>query len=156
MNKKVAKHRPVRKRNAAARAIGNAVLTDLKEFAEALEAGIALESKYTIRQIEVPDSPAEYTARAIRATRDKIGVSQSVFAHLLGVSTILVQAWEQGNRIAVVGTDDFWKRSTTIQNAGGACRGKRRRNSTAEAAGAPHLPSHGERGACKHASQTAC
>jgi putative transcriptional regulator len=71
----------------------------LTEFAEALEAGIALDSKYTIRRVEVPDPPAEYSAHAVRATRDKIGVSQSVFAHLLGVSTILVQAWEQGNRV---------------------------------------------------------
>ena len=88
----------VPKANAAAKVAGKAILADLTEFAEALESGIPLATKYTIRRVSVPDPPANYSAQSVRATRDKIGVSQTVFAHLLGVSTILVQAWEQGNR----------------------------------------------------------
>jgi hypothetical protein len=65
------KMRIQRKANAA----GKAILADLTEFAEALEAGIALDSKYTIRRVEVPDPPAEYSAHAVRAMRDKIRVS---------------------------------------------------------------------------------
>jgi putative transcriptional regulator len=87
-----------RKANAAAKAAGKAILADLTEFADALDSGIELATKYTIRHVEIPDPPAQYTGQAIRETRDRIGVSQAVFAHLLGVSTILVQAWEQGNR----------------------------------------------------------
>ena len=93
------KKKPVRKSNPAARAMGKAIIADLTEFAQALEAGVALESKYTVRRVQLPDAPREYDTKLVRATRDRIGVSQAVFAHLLGVSTILVQAWEQGNRI---------------------------------------------------------
>jgi putative transcriptional regulator len=93
-----AKKRKAGKPNAAAKAVGTAMLADLAAFAKALESGTALESKYTVRRVEVPDSPRTYSAREVRATRDKIAVSQSIFAQLLGVSTILVQAWEQGHR----------------------------------------------------------
>jgi transcriptional regulator with XRE-family HTH domain len=34
----------------------------------------------------------------VRAIRQRLGVSQCVFAALLGVSTVLVQSWEQGVR----------------------------------------------------------
>ena len=88
-----------RKSNSAAKAVGKSILADLNEFADALEAGAPLGAKYTIRHIEVPVPPTMYDGSSVRATRDKIGVSQTVFAHLLGVSTILVQAWEQGNRV---------------------------------------------------------
>src|SRR5580704_14086733 len=99
MKRTAVKRKPGRKTNAAARAAGKAILADLTEFAEALEAGVPLASKYTIRRVQIPDAPAQYNPHDVRATRDKIGVSQAVFSHLLGVSTILVQAWEQGNRV---------------------------------------------------------
>ncbi|HWE04507.1 MAG TPA: hypothetical protein VG326_19030 [Tepidisphaeraceae bacterium] len=99
MKNRTKKQRRAPKTSATAQATGAAILADLTEFADALEAGVALGLKYTIRRVEVPDPPANYTAQAVRATRDRIGVSQSVFAHLLGVSTVLIQAWEQGNRV---------------------------------------------------------
>jgi DNA-binding transcriptional regulator YiaG len=49
--------------------------------------------------------PAEYDAKAIRSTRDRIGVSQAVFAGLTGISVVLVRAWEQGQR-----TPAMWAR----------------------------------------------
>ena len=100
MKKTLSKRKkPARKPSPAARAMGKAIIADLTEFAEALEAGVALESKYTVRHVQLPDAPRDYDKELVRATRDRIGVSQAVFAHLLGVSTILVQAWEQGHRI---------------------------------------------------------
>ena len=98
MKKAKTKRKAPRKSSAAADALGRAIVSDLTEFAEALEAGIPLESKYTVRRVQLPQAPRAYCSDAVRATRDRIGVSQAVFAHLLGVSTILVQAWEQGNR----------------------------------------------------------
>ena len=97
--KKPLKKTSASKATFAAKAAGKAILADLTEFAEALESDVPLATKYTIRRVRVPDPPAQYSARSVRLTRDKIGVSQSVFAYLLGVSTILVQAWEQGNRV---------------------------------------------------------
>ena len=38
-------------------------------------------------------------AKKIKTTRKLLGISQSVFSELLGVSTSTVQDWEQGRRI---------------------------------------------------------
>ena len=58
---------------------GKKIIAGLKEIAEALESGTPL-------------------ARAIKALRRRLGISQRLFAHLMGVSVILEQAWEQGRR----------------------------------------------------------
>jgi DNA-binding transcriptional regulator YiaG len=47
--------------------------------------------------VALPEPPSAYDAAAVRATRDRLGVSQAIFAHLLGVSAVLVRAWEQGH-----------------------------------------------------------
>ena len=67
-----------------------------------LKAGVPIETKYTVRTIELPDGPGRYGSADVRATRDKIGSSQAVFAYLLGVSVKLVQAWEQGSRTPAI------------------------------------------------------
>ena len=56
------------------------------------------EGAVTIRHVQVP-RPNRYGPREVRRVRHKLGVSQPVFAQLLGVSTILEQSWEQGRRI---------------------------------------------------------
>jgi putative transcriptional regulator len=67
----------------------------MREIAQALESGRPLEEQLTVRTVEIND-PGTYTARQIRVLRNKVGVSQAVFAKMLGVSTVLVQHWEQG------------------------------------------------------------
>ncbi|HEY8751889.1 MAG TPA: helix-turn-helix domain-containing protein [Tepidisphaeraceae bacterium] len=52
----------------------------------------------TIRHVEIPE-PGVHSAAAIRKLRRALGVSQPVFARLMGISTVLVQSWEQGQRI---------------------------------------------------------
>jgi putative transcriptional regulator len=42
--------------------------------------------------------PGEYSRAAVKTLREKLGMSQAAFAALVGVSTILVQSWEQGVR----------------------------------------------------------
>jgi putative transcriptional regulator len=54
--------------------------------------------RLTIREVKLPAPPTRYDATTVRATRDVIGVSQAVFARMLGVSTVLVQSWEQDVR----------------------------------------------------------
>jgi DNA-binding transcriptional regulator YiaG len=71
----------------------------LNEAAELERAGIPLETRLTVRTIEAPDAPALYNAPSVRRTRDLLGVSQSLFAQLLGVSSVLVASWERGARI---------------------------------------------------------
>lgn len=52
----------------------------------------------TIRTIDLPDEPGVYRAEAVVKLRGTLGVSQAVFARLLGVSTVLVSHVEQGRR----------------------------------------------------------
>jgi DNA-binding transcriptional regulator YiaG len=80
------------------KSVGNRIIEGLTELAEALERGEALEKRFTVHTVELPPKPAEYTPRKVRDTRDLLAASQPVFASLLGVSTALVQHWEQGFR----------------------------------------------------------
>ncbi|HZK79662.1 MAG TPA: helix-turn-helix domain-containing protein [Humisphaera sp.] len=78
---------------------GREIVASLTEAIEVERAGIPLESRFTVRTVIVPNDPKTYDADAVRATREKIGVSQPIFAQLLGVSATLVRAWEQGQRV---------------------------------------------------------
>jgi DNA-binding transcriptional regulator YiaG len=62
----------------------------------------SLRGTSAVRTVEVPAAPSNYGAVTVRSTRHKIGVSQALFAQLLGVSTVLVRAWEQGQRAPAV------------------------------------------------------
>jgi putative transcriptional regulator len=73
-----------------------------KELKEGLEDAIAYEQgKLDLRSkdIEIPDPPAEYTAKKIKKIRDKNRYSQGIFAKILNVSIKTVQSWESGQRV---------------------------------------------------------
>ena len=53
--------------------------------------------KLTMKTVEIPDPP-RFDAKAVHALRDRLGLSQGLFAKLLGVSRKLVEAWEAGTR----------------------------------------------------------
>jgi len=69
----------------------------LQELASVLRKGEAIEKHFTVRTVQIP-APTRYTARSVKATRHKLGVSQAVFAQILGVSKKLVEHWERGLR----------------------------------------------------------
>ena len=78
---------------------GREIIEALADLHKTLKSGVAVAKRYVVNVREVNViSPGEYDAAAVRATRQKLGVSQSVFAQLMGVSTILAQSWEQGKR----------------------------------------------------------
>ena len=77
---------------------GREIVASLTEIIEVLRAGVPLESRFTVRTVDFPDEPQAYNASSVRATRAKIGVSQPIFANLMGVSPMLIRAWEQGQR----------------------------------------------------------
>jgi DNA-binding transcriptional regulator YiaG len=54
--------------------------------------------KYTLKTLEIPDPP-RFTATAVHKLRSRLGLSQGLFARLLGVSRKLVEAWEAGSRV---------------------------------------------------------
>ena len=80
------------------RNIAREIIADLKEINATLKAGIPLREKYTVRTVRTVPDPAPYRAKDVRVTRELIGVSQPVFAQMLGVSAALVRAWECGQR----------------------------------------------------------
>jgi putative transcriptional regulator len=57
-------------------------------------------NKQTMREFDVLclSEVSELTAAEIRAIRDRAGVSQSVFAAYLNVTTDLVSKWERGDK----------------------------------------------------------
>jgi putative transcriptional regulator len=89
MNKK---RRTTKTRNTGSRIIAG--LTDLRDT---LRSGQLLEKRFNVRSVEIP-KPQEFTPTRIRELRDKLQLSQGVFAKLLGISRILAQSWEQGIR----------------------------------------------------------
>jgi putative transcriptional regulator len=72
-------------------------LHGLRELAKMIGDGVQPEERFTVHTIEIPE-PAKYNAKAVQSLRQKLGVSQAIFAKMLGVSTILVQSWERGVR----------------------------------------------------------
>ena len=57
---------------------GQRIVTALTEFADDLEAGVPLVSKYTVRNVRVIPKPSLYSPARVRAVRKLIGASQDV------------------------------------------------------------------------------
>jgi putative transcriptional regulator len=77
---------------------GARIVKALNQFADDLEAGAAVESKYTVRRVRIIPKPSPYPPARVRAVRELIGASQEVFAQLLAVRPTTVRSWEQGLR----------------------------------------------------------
>ena len=77
----------------------NKYFEDLKE---GLTAAIDYErGKIDLRstKFEIPLPPPDLSKKKIKSLRENIlGLSQPLFAHILGVSPSAVKAWEQGNK----------------------------------------------------------
>ena len=77
---------------------GDRIVKALNQFADDLESGVSMESKYTLRNVRVIPKPSPYPPARVRAVRELIGANQDVFAQLLAVSPTTVRSWEQGLR----------------------------------------------------------
>jgi putative transcriptional regulator len=77
----------------------NKFFEDLKN---GLESAIEFEKgKLDLRttELKIPNLPPEISKKKIKSIREDIlGVSQPLFARILGVSSAAVKAWEQGNK----------------------------------------------------------
>ncbi|HUF66461.1 MAG TPA: helix-turn-helix domain-containing protein [Gemmatimonadaceae bacterium] len=51
----------------------------------------------TVREVEVVP-PAEFNEGDVRRVRERLGLSQAVFADLIGASASTIRAWERGAR----------------------------------------------------------
>jgi putative transcriptional regulator len=77
--------------------VADEIMAGMRELQRMMDEGKTPEEMFTVKTINIPD-PSLYRPRQIRGLRDNLGVSQAVFAHLLGVSVILVKSWERGAR----------------------------------------------------------
>ena len=77
--------------------VADEIMTGMRELERMMDEGKRPQEMFTVKTVEIPD-PNLYRARQIRQLRESLAVSQAVFAHLLGVSAILVKSWERGAR----------------------------------------------------------
>ncbi len=71
-------------------------IQEMQQFADSLETG-TVPDKYVRRTFKI-SGPKEVTAAEVKAARESLGLSQSLFADWLGVGVALVRAWEGGTR----------------------------------------------------------
>lgn len=86
-----------RKSKISNRRAADDIMHSLRELARAMADGVALEQRFTVRTVSIPE-PAKYSPAAVKKLRAELGMSQAVFAELLGVSRVWVQGWERGVR----------------------------------------------------------
>src|SRR5689334_17553368 len=85
------------KKTRSSRRPANDIMDSLRQLAKAFEDGVALTQRFTVRTVSIPQ-PSNYSPMAVKRLRDRLKMSQAVFAELLGVSRIWVQGWERGVR----------------------------------------------------------
>jgi putative transcriptional regulator len=86
-----AKHKPRSPR------VADEIMAGMRELERMMDQGKSPREMFTVKTIEIPD-PRGYRPRQIRELRASLGVSQAVFARLLGVSVVLIKSWERGSR----------------------------------------------------------
>jgi putative transcriptional regulator len=82
------------KRKSTKDSLGDLLVESLTELRDGLKGE---PGKLTMKTVEIPD-PAHFGAAKVHQLRDRLGLSQALFARLLGVSSKLVEAWETGTR----------------------------------------------------------
>lgn len=79
--------------------LGAEMIAGLSEFADALEAGEAIEERFTVRSVTLDLEPKAYSAEDVRHLRKNVlHASQPILAKFLGVSVKALRSWEQGTR----------------------------------------------------------
>ena len=109
---------------AAVPRVGERLLAALAEVHGILAAGKRPQDVLTTRTYDVEPPPA-FTGASVKVLRERLGVSQAVFASMLGASVPLVQGWEQGKRTPnpmarrllgeVAAHPDRWRSKLTVK-----------------------------------------
>lgn len=82
--------------------IGTRLIAGMESLLATMKAGglAAVNKKVTIRKVRVAKFEVPPLGKnEVIAIRDSLGVSQPVFAGLIGVSAALIKAWEQGTKL---------------------------------------------------------
>jgi putative transcriptional regulator len=86
------------KARATARTKGQEIVDGLRELTATLQAGEALESRFTVRTYKIAPPP-QYRGDGVRRVRELLAMSQAAFAAFLGADPSTVRSWEQGLRL---------------------------------------------------------
>jgi putative transcriptional regulator len=78
--------------------LGAEMVAGLTAFCDALEAGVPIETRYTVRTVSLDLRSKPYAANDVKRLRNSLGASQAIFAMFLGVSVKTLRSWEQGIR----------------------------------------------------------
>lgn len=78
------------------KSVGELLIEGLSEFVSTLKNDEPVCEKFTCRKVVLNLTPVPYAPEQVKATRNLLRVSQSLFAHFLGVSDKTVRSWEQG------------------------------------------------------------
>ncbi|MGA2499380.1 MAG: helix-turn-helix domain-containing protein [Tepidisphaeraceae bacterium] len=74
--------------------LGDLLVRSLTEVRDGLR---GRPGKLTMKTVDIPDAPG-FGATAVHTLRERLGLSQGLFARLIGVSRKLIEAWEAGTR----------------------------------------------------------
>jgi DNA-binding transcriptional regulator YiaG len=80
------------------RQMANDIMAGVAEIQAMIRDGAKPEDRFTVRTVSIP-GPGKHSPASARKLRLSLGMSQAVFAELIGVSGILVQSWERGVRV---------------------------------------------------------
>jgi putative transcriptional regulator len=107
---------------------GAKIVAAFEEALAALRSGAPPEARFTVRTYRVDFTPRAYGPDDVRRVRGLLGMSQTVFAHFLGVGATTVRAWEQGSRPPsplarrfleeIEAAPEHWRRRTLERAAG--------------------------------------
>jgi putative transcriptional regulator len=75
--------------------LGDLLVKSLNEARDGIRGSAG---KLTVKTVEILDPP-EFSPAAVHALRDRLALSQALFARLVGVSPKLIEAWERGTRV---------------------------------------------------------
>jgi DNA-binding transcriptional regulator YiaG len=108
-------------REAELTEVDREVIDALAGFRDALRDRVPLDTKYTVRQVVVVEPPPPLSPANVREIRESLGLSQPVFADLLGISPSTIRSWEQGQKppsamarriLGLIAADPpYWKRT---------------------------------------------
>jgi len=82
------------KRKTAGRKIAGA----LRELIDHAKTGRSWDEKFTVRTVSLTLTPKKYRPTDVRSLRERMAMSQALFAKFLGTGIKTVQSWEQGLR----------------------------------------------------------
>ena len=77
--------------------VADEIMAGMRELERMMDRGKKPGELFTVKTVEIPE-PNPYSAKQVLALRKSLNVSQALFAHLLGVSPVLVKSWEGGVR----------------------------------------------------------